>query len=189
MDSHFQIKTPLDLLELRTVGFNDTTYGVNVWNPTHASYLEQGEWLAPTATYRVMDRIQLPATKLDIATYGSLFYPVLDLRGSYDQQAQPWNVGGTHLGGCSVIWAGSTFEVYTDRISTAATAAGMTIGTAVALETDTLNIAGGGGAGSARLYVSDVATLGTDVCVGYVIQPYSAVTGYVGFIAHTGSAY
>jgi hypothetical protein len=183
MDQHFQIKTPIDLLQLRTMGVNDGDYGANIWNPNHASALLQGEWLQPTATYNVLTRLEDEATPIVIATHGGVWFPVLDPQGQYDQQAQP----GTY-GGCSVVYSG-TFECYTDRISTEATAASMTIGTPVGLSTNTLDIAGGTGATvSSRCYLDDSATIATELVVGWVVQPYSATTGYVGVLMQIGHA-
>jgi len=182
MDQHFQISTPIDRLDLRTVGVSDVTYGVSIWDPSNAAALLQGEWLQPGATYETLARFGTPATKMVVGTHGGVFMPALDPRGSYDQQALP---GITK--GASVVWAGNTFEVYTDRIATAATPGNLTIGVPVGLSTDTLNIAGGAGAASSRMYLLDSPTWGTDMVVGWVIRPYSATTGYVGVLMNIGS--
>lgn len=180
MDRQFQILTPIDLIQTRTVGVSDTTYGNLVFRPNETSALLQGEWLYPTATYKVMDRGQLPATVRVIAS-GPCF-PTLDLRGQYDVQANPGPNGGI-----SVAFAGSTFEVYTNCIATSATPGNMTIGTPVGIATNTVNIAGGGGGGSSRAYLNN-ATYATDWVVGWVIRPYSATTGYVGVLMSLAGA-
>jgi len=177
MDQHFQILTPIDLIQTRTLGVNDTTYGANVFDPSHASSLLQGEWLYPTATYKVLDRAQAVDTVRLIAN-GPAF-PVLDPRGQYDQQGNP----GTY-GGVSVAFAGATFEIYTDRICDAAGSGdptNLTIGAPVGLISEPANVAGGVGATSTRVYLYDAAPA-TDYIIGRVIRPYDATTGYVGVL-------